>query len=221
MPPVSRRSASYKGRRREPSIACGVNVPIVVVPCPQIIPRVLHDAQHELPVSHTQARGRASANASRALANEREVRKRVFRSFQEPPTELSRLESPSSESESLLLVSYATIDLAESEYTPSSGTYTRPSTCPYPRARRIGRGIEQEEREEPRCSRLFLVSSRVVSFAILVPLLCFTSPHALRRACVCERDRERPCERTTGSLYLSSPVHLYSPYCQHVEFRGN
>lgn len=184
MPPVSRRSASYKGRRREPSIACGVNVPIVVVPCPQIIPRVLHDAQHELPVSHTQAR----ANASRALAYEREVRKRVFRSFQEPPTELSRLESPSSESESLLLVSYATIDLAESS-TPSSSTYTRRCTRLYRRARRIGRGIEQQGREEPRCSRLFLVSSRVVSFAILVALLCFTSPHTLRRVCVCERDR--------------------------------
>lgn len=37
-----------------PGIACGVNVPIVVVACPQIIPRVQHDAQHEL-VTHTHA----------------------------------------------------------------------------------------------------------------------------------------------------------------------
>lgn len=34
-----------------PGIACGVNVPIVVVACPQIIPRVQHDAQHELVTS--------------------------------------------------------------------------------------------------------------------------------------------------------------------------
>jgi len=107
------------------------------VSCPQIIPRVLHDAQHELGahariVPATRARTRVHGSPPRRV-------QQLFRSFREASiSSATRRESPR-------LVSYATIDLAGFDAVPQDAASKQPA-----HRRRVKGGLSKIKRERER-----------------------------------------------------------------------
>lgn len=69
------------------------------------------------------------------------------------------------------------------------------------------------EEEDGRCSTCV----QVASFRLAVKVLSFVPRF---ESCRRSRRQELVCKPATLT-YLASTVHLYSPYCQHVEFRRN
>lgn len=72
---------------------------------------------------------------------------------------------------------------------------------------------EEEEGDGGRCSTCV----QVASFRFAVKVLSFVPRF---ESCRRSRRQELVCKPATLT-YLASTVHLYSPYCQHVEFRRN
>lgn len=134
--PAATKIPSYKVPT--PGIACGVNVPIVV-PCPQIIPRVLHDAQHELG-AHARVVPR---EFTAPLRRGRWRIQRLFHSFREASISSAIRREREREKNTPHLVSYATIDLAGLDTPESQG-----ARIPNERSARKKRPRETERERE-------------------------------------------------------------------------